>query len=118
MEYLFDNTLGQTLFFGCMFLILGLIMYLFPSKKINRIYGYYTAASIKSHERWDFSQKYSAKQRVISGLFMIVLSFLGKMHLLNKRDQAVAGFIIILIALIFVKVSTERAIKKQFKTQL
>ena len=115
MEVIFENTLSQTLFFGGTFLILRIIMYLFPSKKINRIYGYYTTASIQSKDRWDFSQKYSAKQRAISGLFMIAISFVGKTNLLQNRNQAVAGFIIVLMALAFIKVSTERAIKKRFK---
>ena len=115
MEIIFENTLHQTLFFGGAFLMFGIIMYLFPSKKINRIYGYYTTASIQSQECWDFSQKYFAKQRAISGLFMIAISFVGKANILQNRDQAVAGFIIILLALVFIKVSTEKAIKKRFK---
>lgn len=118
MQDLLEITIIQPLLFGIILLITGLIMYTFPPKKIKSIFGYSTTASIQSKESWDFSQKYSARQMQLSGLFMIIMSFVAKISPEPRNYEAKMGFAITLFALVFIKVSTERAIKKRFITQL
>ena len=45
---------------GLLFCIAGYVMFKFPPKKINSLYGYRTTSSMISKDRCDFSQKYSA----------------------------------------------------------
>ncbi len=117
MEDIFEYTIMQSLLFGVMFLIVGLILYIFPPKKMNNIFAYRTAASMQSQECWDFSQNYAAKQRITVGMFMTVLSFAAKINPAPRNYEAGISFAALLFALIFIKVSTKRAIKKRFNLQ-
>ena len=75
MEIFFNDTIGMVLLCGAIFIIAAAVLYLFPPKKRNFIYGYRTAASLRSQERWDFAQRYGAKQLAIGGALMIFISF-------------------------------------------
>lgn len=115
MEDIFENTIGQLLLCGAVLTIVAIIMYTFPPKKINNFYGYRTGSSMKSQERWDFSQKYSSMQMAKAGVFMILLSFLGKLYPLEENIyQTAAGIAIALAAVVYMLFSTEKAIKKRF----
>ena len=59
---------------GLVFCVVALILYKFPPKKINHLYGYRTAKSMSSQERWDFAQKYSALRMLESGIVLLVLA--------------------------------------------
>lgn len=61
---------------GVIFILVGIIMLLFPPKKINFLYGYRTNLSMKTQENWDYSQKYSAKLIMVLGGFLILLFLL------------------------------------------
>ena len=111
-----ENTIIQPLVCGIILFIIGLIMYAYPPKKIKTIFGYRTTASIQSQETWNFSQKYSARQMQVSGLFMIIMSFAAKISPEPRNYEAKMGFAITLFAVVYIKVSTERAIKKRVKT--
>ena len=100
---------------GLVFLVAGYIMYKFPPKNINYLYGYRTGTSMKSQERWDFAQRYSALQMVrggavltIAGLLMAVLSF-------NMGIILAAGMVLLFAVTGYLFYSTERAIKQNFK---
>jgi uncharacterized membrane protein len=49
------------LIFGLTFGISGLIMYFFPAKKPNAIYGYRTERSMSNIHNWKIAQRYSAQ---------------------------------------------------------
>jgi uncharacterized membrane protein len=49
----------------------GLILYLFPPKKINGIYGYRTPRSMKNQSNWNYAQKLGGKYMMI---FAVVIS--------------------------------------------
>lgn len=116
MEDLFQNTVGQSLLCGAIFIIVAIVMYTFPPKKINNFYGYRTGSSMKSQEHWDFSQKYASIQMAKAGMLMILLSFLGKLYPLEENVyQTAASIVIALAATIFLLLSTEKAIKKRFE---
>jgi len=115
MEELFANTVGTSLLCGAIFIIAAAVLYIFPPKKINIIYGYRTGSSMKSKERWDFAQKYSAKQLAIGGALMILVSFIGKVIAIPDASQTVAGVLITLAAVAYIFITTEKAINKRFK---
>ena len=62
---------------GLIFLLAGVIQQRFPPKKINHLYGYRTATSMKSQESWNFAQQYSAKKMMEMGTFITALGFLS-----------------------------------------
>jgi len=49
------------LMFGPALFLIGFLYKSFPPKKINDLYGYRTARSMKSQEAWDMSNKLSAQ---------------------------------------------------------
>lgn len=115
METLLEDTIGISVLCGIIFLLAAVVVYIFPPKKINYLYGYRTAASMKSQERWDFSQRHSAIKMAKAGLFMIVVSFIGKLLPYNEITQLVGGCIITILGAVYIMRSTERELKKRFK---
>lgn len=53
---------------GIVFLAVGLILRVFPPKRIGFVYGYRTNLSIKNQEIWNEAQRYSANSFMILGL--------------------------------------------------
>ncbi|HZW77900.1 MAG TPA: SdpI family protein [Flavobacteriaceae bacterium] len=96
------------------FFLAGFILYKFPPKEINSLYGYRTANSMSSRERWDFSQNYSAKLMMKSALLMGVISAIALLMPIGEILQLVIGtsFLILFCVMLFLK--TEREIKKRF----
>ena len=56
------------------FLVVGVVFWMYPPKKINEFYGYRTTRSRKSQEAWDFAQRYSAKLMTIFGLAALIVA--------------------------------------------
>ena len=74
----FENPLMNiTLLGGLIFIVFGLIMFKFPPKKINSLYGYRTNSSMKDQSRWDFAQKYSSKEIIKLGFVLMITSLIG-----------------------------------------
>ena len=55
-------------------LVVGIVFWMYPPKKINEFYGYRTTRSRKSQEAWDFAQRYSAKLMTIFGLAALIVA--------------------------------------------
>ena len=56
------------------FLVIGIVFWMYPPKKINEFYGYRTTRSLKSQEAWDFAQRYSAKLMTIFGFAALLVA--------------------------------------------
>ena len=111
----FDNPLFLIpILTGLTFVIAGVIMIKLPPKKINSLYGYRTASSMKSQERWDFSQKYAAQKLIQFGTILTVSSILGLIYDLRENIGVIIGLAFMLIAIIFLLIRTEKAIKIRF----
>lgn len=87
--------------------------------KINALYGYRTARSMKSKETWEFAHQYFGRLWYRSGLILLPLSVIAMLCLIGKSDDTVgtAGFIISMVQmvpLIGMIFPTERALKKYF----
>lgn len=108
MEWI-DNLNQLPIITGVILSIAGAIMYKFPPKKINYLYGYRTMNSMKSQERWDFSQKFSAKELMKIGLLLLPVSLLG---LTNISDGIINAIVIISVFLPII--ITEIALRKKF----
>jgi uncharacterized membrane protein len=64
-------------------LVVGVVFWTYPPKKINGLYGYRTTRSRKSQEAWDFAQRYSAKLLTIFGF--AALNVAAAAHLFRNR---------------------------------
>jgi uncharacterized membrane protein len=114
--YFLENTLFISFLVGFIFLITALITLKFPPKKINYLYGYRTTASMKNQEVWDFAQRYSGIKMIQAGLFLMLISFVNVF--LNFKDEflsVVFGMVFIIAAVIYLFVSTEKDIRKNFQ---
>jgi uncharacterized membrane protein len=101
---------------GLIFCFAGIFMFKFPPKKINGIYGYRTASSMKNQERWDFAQIYSSKQMIKYGL---LLSLSGIISLAYKPTEIIStilglGLMILMVVVLIIKV--EKKLKEKFKS--
>ena len=55
----------------------GGILLRYPPKNINWLYGYRTRRSMKDQQRWDFAQKYSARELIRTGVIMVLVGLAG-----------------------------------------
>ncbi len=118
MNFSFENSLFfMPLLVGSIFILAGFISYKFPPKKINDLYGYRTANSMKSQERWDFSQRYAAILMLCCGLFLLVVSIFGLFFDVSEgKGVAIAMFFLISSVIVLIY-KTETAIKQNFNDQ-
>lgn len=112
MERILEITNPMLLLVGVIFIIIGAIMYLFPPKKINSLYGYRTAASMESQIKWDFAQKYGAKVMAIIGIVLVTLSFYRSYLNLSNDQHAIFGLAILIASTVSLIVIVEKALRK------
>ncbi|UYW00389.1 SdpI family protein [Flavobacterium agricola] len=101
-------------FCGLFFMLVGIIMYNFPPKKVNYFYGYRTESSMKSLPRWHFAQKYAAKALALLGAFFILISCLGFFIKLTPKQESYFGMLLFFASIALLIYFVERAIKKKF----
>jgi uncharacterized membrane protein len=99
---------------GIVFLLLGLIMYYFPPRKINSLYGYRVFRSMKDQKNWDFAQKYSSLKIMQCSLFLFLISSAKLLLPIQETFESILGYIGLAIVIIFVIHSTEKALKNKF----
>jgi len=112
----FNNTLfSMPLLVGIIFIITGLIMYKFPPKKINMLYGYRTSASMKNQVKWNFAQKYASLLMIYCGIGLSISSVLGLLFKLNEVKGVFISLILIIITVLILIYKIESSIKQKFK---
>lgn len=99
---------------GLVFILAGVIMLKFPPKKINYIYGYRTPSSMKNQERWDFSQKYSAKELIKWGGFLSMFSLVGLFYTPTENTESLIGVTLLILTAGVLILRVEMAIKAKF----
>ena len=113
-EFVSNIALGS-LIAGIAFIVMGVIMYYRPPKEINYLYGYRSAASMKSQEQWDFAQRYCALQAIkVSGVMMGV-SLLSYFIPIDTAIKQFSGVFLLILSAAYLLYSTEKAIKRRFQ---
>ena len=116
LNVMIENPLiNITLFGGLIFMVAGFLMYIFPPKDINSLYGYRTSSSMENKEKWNFAQNYSSKEMMKLGFFLSLSCFLS---LITDFDNFInmwigLGLMILIVILLWLRV--EKAIKIEFK---
>ncbi|MCA0133234.1 SdpI family protein [Winogradskyella alexanderae] len=100
---------------GLIFCVVGVIMYKFPPKKINGIYGYRTINSMKSQERWDFAQIYSSKQMIKSGFLLSISGLMGLLFQPNENTSTALGLGLMILTVVLLFIKVEKKLKNKFK---
>ena len=90
-----------------------------PPARINGLYGYRTARSMKSRESWDFAHRYCGRLWYRWGLALVPLTLLCLLPFLGKGAEAAekAGGVLCLVQLVPLAASippTEAALKRNF----
>jgi len=99
---------------GAIFILAGLVMFVFPPKRINGLYGYRTSSSMKSQERWDFAQKHSPIEMMKFGGILMITSFLGLIIEPNGNTPTIIGLGLMIAMIVVLVVRVEKTIKKRF----
>lgn len=103
-----------TLSAGIVFMLSSLIMFRFPSKRINFFYGYRTLQSIRSQQAWRFAQQLAARKMLTAGLTSAGLSLLilPTPHF-NPFTEAMSASVIILLLILWFKISIAVTLRKK-----
>ena len=97
---------------GIIFILAGAIMYVFPPKKINGLYGYRTASSMQNQQKWDFAQTYSAKIMMLTGLIFTLISPSKGLFKTNETTDVVLGMGVMIIGTVIMILIVEKALRK------
>ena len=89
VNYLSDRIGVVSFLTGIIFTVSAVILYCFPPKKINYLYGYRTPSSMKNQQVWDFSQKYSAIKMLQIGLLLLAVSFLNVFISISEVQETI-----------------------------
>ena len=108
MNFLILICLGS----GITFLMMGWIQKRYSPKCVNSLYGYKTSNTFEPQESWGFAHKYSADKIISSGLVVFFISIIFYFIELEFVISLLVGTSITLISVIWVMVSTEKAIKE------
>ena len=103
-------------------LVVGIVFWMYPPKKINEFYGYRTTRSRKSQEAWDFAQRYSAKLMTVLGLVALAVASIA--HWLRSRlclnseyvmlyDIGITAVLVVMVVIPSI-VMTEIKLRKRF----
>ena len=97
---------------GIVFILAGVILYVFPPKKINGLYGYRTQTSMQSQQKWDFAQTYSAKIMMLTGLIFTLIAPSKGLFKTNESVDLGIGMFCMIVGSILMIVVVEKALRK------
>ena len=102
------------LFVGLIFVFAGFVMFQFPPKNINYLYGYKTISSMKSQEPWNFAQRFSAEELMKLGAFLTFSSLLALIINFEEAVNLLIGLSLVIVIVVILFLRVENAIKKKF----
>lgn len=89
-------------------------MFQFPPKKINSLYGYRTVQFMKTQEKWDFAQNYSAKELMKMGFLLLAASLLVFITSFSGSVNLLIGLSLVIAVVIILFFRVEKEIKRRF----
>jgi len=97
---------------GIVFILAGVILYVFPPKKINGLYGYRTQTSMQNQQKWDFAQTYSGKIMMLTGLIFTLIAPSKGLFKTNESVDLAIGMLCMIVGSILMIVVVEKALRK------
>lgn len=101
---------------GTVLLLAGCLLYKYPPKRINILYGYRTKSSMQNQETWDFAQRVCARVAMKAGVFCTLASVSGLFYNPGKWEGALIGIGYSLLAVAYLFYKVEKAISVKFKS--
>lgn len=97
----------------------GRLMWKSSPKRINKVYGYRTARSMKNMDTWTFAHRYCGRLWWIVGWISLPPSALVQLPFIGKSDDliSIVGSIMLIVqmmALVATAIPTELALKRTF----
>lgn len=100
------------LFVGCLFMMIGLVVTISKSPKVNKVLGYRTRRAMLSEETWESGNKRFARNIGVSG---IIDSIVGGLSLnVNNISVAVINFLLFSVGLGLSILLTEKYLAKKY----
>lgn len=99
---------------GVACMVASILMRRYPPKEINYLYGYRTAQSMLSQERWDFAQQVAAQEFLKWGALLSLLALSGLFINIDIVLGLILGIALGIGLVIIPWVRTERALKQRF----
>lgn len=113
MELLYNSALFSiNTITGLAILVVALIAYKFPPKKINNLYGYRTSRSMKSQINWDFAQVYSTKLLIQYNFIYLIIGCLGLFIEMREMIGIIISIASLILCLGLMIYKTEKALKQ------
>jgi uncharacterized membrane protein len=109
-----DITLQLITGLSCAFvlLVLGIIFYKFPPKKINSVYGYRTTRSMVNQDTWDNANTFSSIWMIRFAIFTFMVS--GASYILLPDYNALITVIVMTILVVLILPLTESHLKRHY----
>lgn len=101
---------------GPIYFLAGLLLFKYPPKKINSLYGYRTNRSMKSQKIWDYAQKKSAKEMMKVGLTMGLFSTLDLIFEIPELWGLVVGLAMLVVLSVGLLLKVERNLRMTFES--
>ena len=99
---------------GLIFIVAGFILYKFPPKTINTLYGYRSKRSMRTQKSWDFAQLYSSKLMMQLGLLYVLVGSIGFIYKPSETIAAIIAIALLIVIAAIVIVKVERRLKNKF----
>ncbi|WP_053365694.1 SdpI family protein [Bacillus sp. FJAT-27245] len=87
----------QPLLIGCIFLVAGLVLFIFPPREMNNIYGYRTQSSKRNIGNWKAANKLASKLLILFGAIICIVAYLTSSYLITIITMIILGIAIFVI---------------------
>lgn len=87
----------ETILLGSIFLVVGLVLFLFPPKEINNIYGYRTQTSKRNKENWKVANRLASRLLILFGGIIALIAYFTNSNLITIITMIILGAAIFII---------------------
>ena len=102
------------LLIGPILVVISLILFYFPPKKINLIYGHRTSLSMKNQDTWDEANKRSSYMMVLVSAMTCIFQLIGIVFKLNQEKTILYATIFLVAGLIIGVLIVEKQLRSIF----
>jgi len=102
------------LLIGPLMLMISLIFFYFPPKKINFIYGHRTSISMKNQDTWKEANKRSTHMMLIVSALTCIFQLIGIVFNINQETTILYSTVFLVAGLIIGVIMIEKKLKAIF----
>lgn len=88
-------------FVSILFLLISILLFLFPPKRINHFYGYRTRRSMKNLENWKFSNRFAAIGMLLFSVSNIIGLYITSLFIDEINKKAIAVILLAEFGILF-----------------